>query len=212
VQSNPHNRFDAVHAPGQRHSALREQGDDHAERGDFGGAERCYAEASRLTPEEPGPYVGLATVYLQTGRLREAESTFRIAQRLRPNCAEALGGLAMVYQARRAYPSAFEMYLKCLELDSDNLVALLGLFQTSCRMGSFAMITQYLERYLRSHPGDTSVLFCLATLYARDNKLRQAREVLAELLRLQPQNAQWARLLASVEDLLAAEASKEANT
>ncbi len=166
-------------------------------------AKRCYGEAARLAPDEPGPYIGLGTVYLQAGMLAEAEWTFRIARRIRPNCAEAIGGLAMTYQRRRQYPLAFEMYLKCLELDTDNLVALLGLFQTSCQMGTFAMITTHLERYLQMHPGDATVLFCLATLYARENKLSAAREALIRALEIDPDKEEAASCLAAVEAHLA---------
>jgi Flp pilus assembly protein TadD len=196
-------RKDRFSLEGRQRKDLRAQGDSYAETGDYGQAERCYTEAAALAPEEPEPHVALGTIYLQTGQVEEAERAFRLAKELRPDCTEAIAGLAMVYQHQKAYPSAFEMYLKCLELDTDNLVALLGLFQTSCQMGTFSMITRYLERYLQMHPDDPAVLFCLASLYARDDRLPEAREALIRVLRLKPNNLQAARLLATVENRLA---------
>ncbi len=202
VPSNTDDRLGA-NLPAGDPQALKQQADAYAEAGEYDRAEWAYHQAARLDPDRPAPYVGLGTVYLQTGQIDRAEWAFRIARRIAPDFAEAYGGLAMVYHYRNAYPSAFHMYLRCLELDSDNLVALLGLFQASCRMGTFEKITCYLERYLDMHPGDTAVLFCLATLYARDGKLLEARAALQEVLRLEPRKAQAAQLLAAVEARLA---------
>jgi Flp pilus assembly protein TadD len=209
VPANGNDQLDLKDTRSRHHKAAKEQGDAYAEAGRYDQAERCYTEAAALAPNAPEPYVGLGTIYLQTGDLEKAEWAFRIAQRVQPNCSEAHGGLAMVYQRRKAYPAAFNMYLKSLELDTDNLVALLGLFQTSCQMGTFSMITEYLERYLRMHPDDPSVLFCLASLYAREMKLPQARQALVEVLKLQPNKFDAARLLAAVEKRLAADSPKE---
>ena len=205
MQSNPEDELGAKDPLRQYYAAVKAQADRLAEAADYEQAQKCYDEAAVLAPDEPAPYVGLGIVYLQTGQLDKAEWAFRFARRIRPACAEAYAGLAMVHQRRQAFPEAFETYLKCLELDSDNLVALLGLFQTSCQMGTFARITQYLERYLRMHPDDTAVLFCLATLYARDGRLPAAREALVKVLKLEPDKAEAARLLEAIERRSAAD-------
>jgi len=183
----------------QRHLRLKADGDGFVQEADYAQAEACYNEAAVLAPDEPGPYIGLGTIFLQAGRLDQAAWAFGFAQRIAPDNAEACCGKAMLQQKRGAFPAAFELYLRCLQFDSDNLVALLGLFQTSCQMGTFVMITRYLEQYLRMHPGDPAVLFCLATLYAREGKLAAAREALLDLLAIEPGKAEAARLLEAVE-------------
>ena len=90
----------------------------------------------------------------------------------------------MVAQKKNDYEKAFEMYLKSLELDTDNLTALLGLFQTSCQMGSFAKVIYYLEVYLDMHPDDCSVMFSLAALYVKENRFEQSRKTLLNILTL----------------------------
>jgi hypothetical protein len=94
------------------------------------------------------------------------------------------------------------MYLKCLELDTDNLTALLGLFQTSCQMGSFARVIHYLQVYLNMHPGDTSVMFSLAALYMKDNQFELSK-ILLDILTLDGGHKDAANLLEEVEHSLA---------
>ncbi len=182
----------------QHYEVLKELGDCHASLGNYDRARQCYEEAAVLAPEQAGPAVGLGVVELQLGHLDAAEGAFRRAARLQPDCAEAYGGLAMVAQHRGRHQEAIDLYMACLDKDADNLVALLGLFQASCQSGSFARVIHYLEVYLNRHPGDTSVLYCLATLQARDGRLEKAADALQTILALDPDSAEAADLLAQV--------------
>jgi len=194
----------------QRYAALKDLGDCHAAVGDDEQARACYAEACELAPEESGAYVGLGVLALNGGNLDQARRSFEIARHLDPACARAYAGLAMIHQQCEDYPAAFDMYLKCLELDTDNLMALLGLFQTSCQMGTFAKIIHYLELFLASHPNDSAVLFCLATLHARDGHYEKAGHSLRTVLKLEPDKVEAAQLLAEVTTSLARQRPAEA--
>jgi len=187
---------------------LKELGDCHAAVADYERARQCYRSAASMAPDEAGPYVGLGVIAIQTEDLEEARASFEIARKLDPNCSEAYAGLAMVHQQRRDYQKSFDMYLASLQLNPDNLVALLGLFQTSCQMGTFAKIIHYLEIYLDRHPTDTSVLFCLASLYAREGMLNQARDILLTVLELEPDKTEANQLLREVRSGLRAPATQ----
>jgi tetratricopeptide (TPR) repeat protein len=187
----------------QRYEVLKELGDCHTALGNHDRARHCYAEASLLGPDKPGPYVGRAVVAMQTGATDEAEEAFSEALRVDPGCGEAYCGLAMLRQQQKEFVAAFDLYLKCLEKNADNLVALLGLFQTSCQMGTFSKVIYYLEVYLERHSGDVSVLFCLATLYARDSRLVEARTALDAILALDPAHAEASVLRKDVVEKLA---------
>jgi Flp pilus assembly protein TadD len=187
------------HRRSAHYEVLRELGDCYTSVGRYGPAQRCYERAASLGPDEPGPYVGLGVAALRTDRLDDAEIAFRVAYRLDPKCAKACAGLAMVAQQRRDLPLAFDYYMKSLERDPDNILALLGLFQVSCEMGSFAKVITYLEVYLQMHPGDLSVMFALAALYHRDGRIDSARSILLHLLALDPAHRDAANLLEEVE-------------
>jgi Flp pilus assembly protein TadD len=194
----------------QRYALLTELGDCHAAMSEDPAAHRCYREACQIAPEKTDAYVGLGALEARRGQFGQARRSFEIARHLDPTCAKAYGGLAMVLHQQRDYPAAFEMYLKCLELDTDDLMALLGLFQTSCQMGTFAQIIHYLEVYLSTHPDDTAVLFCLATLLAREGDLDSAGRSLRRVLELEPGKVEAAQLLAQVTDSMARARPQEA--
>jgi len=188
----------------QEYQLLMDLADHYAAIAEVPRARRCYLRAAQLEPSAAQPLVRLGTLALQEQALDQAQQAFEQACRLRGSRCEAYAGLAMVYQHRCQFGLAFDMYLRCLEADQDNLVALLGLFQTSCQMGSFAKVIYYLEVYLDRHPGDTAVLFCLATLYAREGLLSKARQALLDVLALEPDKNEAAALLSAVEQSLPA--------
>jgi tetratricopeptide (TPR) repeat protein len=197
------NNVDEQHDSTQHYEVLQELGDCYTSIGNYSQAQQYYEKAAVLSPDEAGPYVGLGVIALQKNLLEDAEIAFRVASRLNSKCAKAYAGFAMIAQQRADYKRAFEMYLKSLELDTDNLIALLGLFQASCQMGSFEKVTHYLDLYLNMHPGDTSVMFPLAALYMKDGKFEESRNILLNLLSLDENHKDAANLLEEVEHNLA---------
>ena len=200
-----HNNVDQQHDSTQHYEALQEMGDCYASVGNYKQAQKYYEKAAVLEPDAPDPYVGLGVVALQNNQLDDAEIAFKIACRLDSNCAKAYAGLGLTAQQKTDYKQAFEMYLKSLELDTENLIALLGLFQASCQMGSFAQVTHYLDIYLNMHPGDTSVMFPLAALYMKDGRFEESKKVLLNILALDESHKDAANLLEEVEHSLAQE-------
>ncbi len=188
---------------------LQQLGDCYRSTGDLRKANDCYNRAASADPDQPAPYVGLGMVAFQKDEPENADIAFRVAARLDPNCSKAYMGIAMVAQQKGLYKQSFDMYLKSLELDTDNLTSLLGLFQASCQMGSFARVIHFLEVYLKTHPSDTSVMFSLATLYMKENRLEQAEKLLQNIIRLDSQNSDAADLLEEVQHDIACKNAPE---
>jgi len=193
------NEIATQHNSTQHYDVLMELADCLTSVGQYDQAQQHYEKAAALAPDAAGPYVGLGVVALQKNSPDDAEIAFRVACRLEPNFARAYSGLAIVAQQRAHYMEAFKMYLKCLEIENDNLTALLGLFQTSCQMGSFEKIIHYLQVYLDMHPADTAVMFALSALYMKDGRLAESRKILRDVLALQPEHKEAANLLEEVE-------------
>jgi tetratricopeptide (TPR) repeat protein len=178
-------------------------GNQCVEREDWPAARQCFRQAAVLCPDRPEPFVAMGVLAMQTQRNQAAMEAYRTALAIDENCVQAYAGLAMLHHEQQRHPQAFEMYLKCLELDGDNLLALLGLFQTSCQMGTFCKIIHYLEAFLDNHPDDHSVMFCLATLNAREGRLNQARQQLLTVLAGDKTNTDAATLLSEIDERIA---------
>jgi tetratricopeptide (TPR) repeat protein len=187
----------------QHYEVLQELGDCYASVGQYERAKMCYEKAALLEPDEAGPYIGLGVLGLQKSLLDDAEIAFRVACRLDPDSAKAYTGLAMIHHQRQEHAQAFELYMKSLERDTDNITALLGLFQTSCQMGTFAKVIHYLQTYLNMHPGDIAVMFSLAALYMKEGRLEQSQNILLDILALDTTNQEATNLLEEVEHSLA---------
>ncbi len=188
----------------QRYRQLKDLGDCYAAMADTAKARQCYQHAAELMPAVPDAHLALGQAALQDGDLDCARVAFEAARRHRPECSEAWMGLAQVCQRRRDHVAAFDLYLKCLDLNGDNLMALLGLFQASRQMGTFAKIISYLEIYLARHPKDSAVLFCLASLYAREGRLEAAKSAVLAVLRAEPSKFEALSLLNQIEQSLSA--------
>lgn len=181
---------------------LTAQAEAYLDRDLFDQAELCYRQAAVVCPNQPAPFIAIGVLQMQRGQLDRAVSAFRTAVDIAPTSSEAWAGLAMAHHELGDFGRAFETYLKSLEYDSDNLLALLGLFQTSCQMGTFATIIRYLEAYLETHPHDHAVQFCLATLYAREDMLIQAKQALLAVLDAEPDKPEARDLLDEVDTRL----------
>ena len=187
----------------QRFDVLKELGDCYASVGQYEQAQQCYHQAAELEPDAADPYVGSGVVFIQQGRTEDAKASFKIATRLEPGCSKAYAGLAILAQQESDFEEAFDMYLRSLELDPDNLTSLLGLFQASSQMGSFGKVIHYLNIYLDMHPDDKTVMHCLGTLYLKDQKPFEAKDMLHKLLQLDPSNNDALDLMEEAEHKIA---------
>lgn len=183
----------------QHFEVVNELGQCYVNMGDYDRAKECFEKAATIDTDSAEPYLGLGVVAIQQQNLTDAEISFKVAKRLNNRCAKAYCGLGMVYQQQQRFSDAFDNYLFSLEIDTDNMTALLGLFQASCKMGSFDKVIDYLKLYLKMHPNDSSVMFTLGSLYFKQRNLLSARQMLFAVLSLEPSNTDAANLLEEVE-------------
>jgi tetratricopeptide (TPR) repeat protein len=118
-------------------------------------------------PDPTGPAITATTlgmVYLEEGRLPEAEAEFRKVIGLIPRASSGYGNLAQVFLRSGRYPEAEAEILKALERDSTRVEFHLLLARVYQRTDRAEEARQLLESRLGEGPGDPRVLYALATL------------------------------------------------
>ncbi len=151
-------------------------------------ARQCYIKASMLAPDRGEPYVGLGIVSLQQNDLAGAQAAFETACRLDERCEGAFCGLGIVHQQKGNCQKALSMYSRCLELDGDDMTALLGLLEISHRTGDLDEIEYFLRRYLAHYRHDVAIMLCLASVHLQAEQFVAARQILTDVLVLDADN------------------------
>jgi len=151
-------------------------------------ARQYYIKASTLAPWRGEAHVGLGVVSLQQNDLSGAQAAFETACRLDSRSEKGFCGLGIVHQQKADYHKALSMFSRCLELNGDNMTAMLGLFEASHRVRRMDEIRYFLQRYLARHPQDIAIMLCLASVYLRAEQFGAARRVLADVLILDADN------------------------
>ena len=151
-------------------------------------ARQYYIKASALAPGRGEPYVGLGIVSLHQNDLPAAQAAFETACRLDNRCEKGFCGLGIVYQQKADRRKALSMFSRCLELDGDDMTALLGLLEMSHRTGDLDRIKYFLRQYLARYPHDIAIMLCLASVYLQEEQFDAARQILMDVLILDADN------------------------
>jgi tetratricopeptide (TPR) repeat protein len=186
----------------QHFEISQELGSCYAQLGDYQQARACYQKAAGLEPNDPGPYIGAGTIALDEGRLGDAEMAYCAALCLDPHSSAAYAGRARIAVQQNELQQAFSLYITCIELDPDNLMALLEFYQVSNQLGSHDRVQGYLNTYLERHPGETSVMCCLAVLHMNNYQYVQAQTLMRDALALEPDNIMALGLLDKINGSL----------
>ena len=146
-------------------------------------AERIWQDCIRLSPENVGPYVGLATAAMEQGKDEEAVATLQrglaagcTSPELDHQLAAALTKLGRLDEAAKVLQRGLEAFSTC----SENW---LQLGQIQIQLSRFAEAEASLRKAIDSGTGDDSVYFSLATACARQDKQDEAakyREIFSQ--------------------------------
>jgi len=190
-----------IHAiAGDYHSTVR-TADYQLPSADYEQASKDYAEVCRLEPLNPRPFIGLGVLALRVNDFENAQTAFETACRLDPASPKALCGLAAAHHLQARPQMAAAMYRRCLELDEDNLTALLGLLEIANDTKQFDTLPPLLRQYISRHPDDVAVRLCLAAAYLNQNLPAPAHKVLLEILTINHQNAAASAIIEEFENI-----------
>ena len=95
----------------------------------------------------------------------------------------------------------FQKYQEALDINPENMSALMGVVTGSYSFERFDVAVEYLNKYLELYPGNIKILYCLAGTYVKLNSLEDAREVLEKILIFEPDHAASMDLIKKIEEL-----------
>jgi tetratricopeptide (TPR) repeat protein len=131
---------------GRGGSAAYEQGVAAYSQGRREAAAGAFIKATKDTPDDPMPHVYLARMARETGRLQTAQEEAVKAVSLGPTNAIALRELASVSFAQQNYDGARRFYLRAVQADTTDRLAMGFLGCSLVRLGRVAEGMKFIQR------------------------------------------------------------------
>jgi protein O-GlcNAc transferase len=123
--------------PSHRAAARQQAGMDHARRGDYAAAARCFEQAVAIDGGNPGYHANLGEAYRRLGEPARAAEAFTRAVALAPELAAAEFGLANALKDLGRFEEAVEHYKATLRVDPGHARAFYNLGNTFLSLGQF---------------------------------------------------------------------------
>jgi tetratricopeptide (TPR) repeat protein len=163
-----------------------------------GRSESAEATLSQLLGREPG-HVGARLLMLwlltESKRLQEAEAMALSLLREHPQSADLYASYARVMLAALHLPKARALASEALRLEPDNELALRALALGDIVEAPGGANHEALRRLLTEHPEDQDTLALMVVALVHRHRLRAALRGAQELLRMQPNDPRWLRLV-----------------
>jgi tetratricopeptide (TPR) repeat protein len=166
----------------------QELGECYAHIGKQQEAIRYFNQALNSEPQSEKPHIGLGVVALQGADLARAKEYFLQAVRLNPRSDKALSGLGMALSTNGSREEGMRKFREALDLNPENVTALMGLLESASILNQLAIIEIYLRKYLELHTADLRVLYCLAGVWYKLGRYREAQEAVDKILVFEPEN------------------------
>lgn len=160
-----------------------------AQQGDPDEAIRSFRKSIALRPAYAIALLNLGNVYRRQKKFPEAQEVLERALAAQPEDAEIHFGMGMCYAQQNQAQSAIPHLQKAIELRPDYAEALNNLGILYVRGRDFSSAENEFRSGIRVAPNFDQSYLNLARLYSMEKNDVKAREVLADLLRRQPDNA-----------------------
>lgn len=165
----------------------KELGECYLFMGELDKAEEYYKKAATSNGVHPDPYLGLATIAVQRGKLDEALVLYRKADTIESSD-KTLAGMGLIYMDRGNHAEAMEFFMRALEHNPENMIAMSGMIQESYALDRVAEVVPVLETSLAHAPGKDAVRFSLAGCLIWLGRNAEAMKHLEVLLEKDPAN------------------------
>jgi tetratricopeptide (TPR) repeat protein len=162
-------------------------------------AVRNFQQSLAYRPNYAIALLNLGNVYRRQKLFAQAHDCLARALELLPDDAEISYSLGMLYAQENQLQPAAEYLQRSLTLKPDYPEALNNLGIVFVRLGNYARAEEEFKTGVRVAPAFDQSYLNLARLYALQNDREHARQVLSQLLALQPENANVRKFLEQLQ-------------
>ncbi len=173
----------------QQANLFRIIGDCFTKLGDLENGVSNYTRSAEMDPYSAKSYIGLGTVALQRNDYNIAVPHFQKAVTLAPNDDMASLGLGLAFEGLNELNEALRWTVRACHLNGESTVAIYNLVKLSYEVQNFAEVQKTLVQYIARHPNDVNMVYTLGGVYFTTGALRQAQELMENILALDPMNS-----------------------
>ncbi len=198
LSANPHDiEVRAREEPGSS-AAQIDWGELLRQQGRWDEANRAFASASRLDPQDARPYIGLALVAMAQHQPAQAADYYRHATQIDPSDTSAWSGLAAQYELLHQKADALAAYTKLIQLNPNdaNAARQLGLLYTE--QGQVFRAHDFLARAAQLDPTDLRTQRYLGENTFMQERFAESRQALDKVLAQEPDNFAVLSMLAQI--------------
>jgi Flp pilus assembly protein TadD/peroxiredoxin len=159
-----------------------------AQRGSADEAVRHFQHSLQLRPDYTVALLNLGNLYRRQGNSAEAEKLLNHALELEPNNPEVNYALGMLFARQEQLDRASQYLQRAIDLRPNYADALNNLGVLLVRAKRYSEAQGKFTTCIRLEPNFDQAYLNLARLYAIQDEKEKAKEVLQELLRIQPQH------------------------
>lgn len=149
-------------------------------------AETLYQKALLLQPENVSARMGMSLLELQKGNWGPAIEGFFQVLEIQQKNDKAWAGLGIAFRQKKMVHQAMDCFIHSLDSNVENSLALTNLMELSYEEKKFAECEKVLNKYLKLHPANLDILFGLAGIQYKMDKLDEASGALEKILMFDP--------------------------
>ena len=158
----------------------------------------AYAQAAKLTPNDPEPHLSAGLLLEKQNKLEEAAAEYQVAAKLDPKSTEPIAGLANVYSKQKKFAEAEAQLRKLLAIDANNSDARVQLGRVLAAEGKSAEAAALLTSQPSASANDPRAALDLGTMYVNAGKYSEAEQQFRIAVQGLPQDAEAHYALGSV--------------
>ncbi len=165
----------------------KELGECYLFMGDLDKAEEYYRKAIASNNTFVAPYLGLATISVQKGKLDEAMVLYTKASTIELSD-KTLTGMGLVFMEQEHHEEAYEHFSRALEMNAENIIALNCLVREGHHLGRLEDVVPALEASMRVSSEANAIRVSLAGILMAIGRADEAKAHLEAVLGLDPSN------------------------